>query len=424
MKQSMKTVLPGLAFRNILRNRYRTLLSGSTIMLAALGICLLFALEQGMISDMETNVIHDVTGNIRVRTEMFSKNERIQPLQFFIPRTDDLIRHIEQLDGITGVEQRITVSASVYRADKIESVTLTGIPFTTTRLFSNRSTNFIEGNKSELNGPGRQAVITKTLSDALDLHKGDKFTFFMRTAAGGSNGATFTVAAVVHFGDTDFNTMRCFLDWKELSALLRMEGNAEELLVYTRKNMTASETAGTVRQIQLLGGTAAETRLEVLPWKQTGSIYALFDLIDTIYFFLAVVFFLLASTVIFNTTMMSVLERRKEIGTLVSLGMPRKDISLMVILEISMTAATAALIGILVAAGLIHLWHTSGFNMYTAGGSAVDGMNMSAWIYPSLSFRRFVMVFVTGVCIAVAACIGPARQALKVEPAEALRTET
>lgn len=425
-KQSAGSILPAMAFRNIMRNRQRTLLSGSTIALVALVVCLIFALEEGAVSDMKNNVINDVTGNIRIRNEKYSENERIQPLQFFIPETERLSRQIEGIDGVTGTEQRITAAASIYKDDKIETAILTGVPYDRTRLFSNRNTAFIEGSSSELGKGQKTAVITQTLSDALNLHAGDKFTFFTRTAAGGSNGATLTVAAVVHPGDTDFNSMRCFMDWRELSSFLRMDGNASEIFVYTQENLSDAENEGIVRNIQALqqgSSTASETPLEVLPWKKTGSIYALFDLMDTVYFFIAVVFFLLASTVIFNTTMMSVLERRKEIGTLMSLGMGKYSIFGMILLEICMTAGASALAGCAAGAVIITIWHTHGYNMYAAGGSAVGGMNLSAWIYPSLAFFRYVMVFATGVCIAAAACTVPARQAMKVEPAEALRTE-
>lgn len=425
-KESAGTVLPAMAFRNIMRNRQRTLLSGSTIALVAFIVCMLFSLEEGAVSDMKNNVVNDVTGNIRVRTERYSENERIQPLQFFIPETEELSRRIETIDGVTGTEQRITAAASIYRDGKIETAVLTGVPYDKTRLFSNKSTTFIEGNRSDIGNGQKTAVITKTLSDALNLHAGDKFTFFARTAAGGSNGATFTVAAVVHLGDTDFNSMRCFMNWRELSGLLRMDGNASEILIYTRPNMSDAENAGVGRKIQAAAQdvfTGTDVGLEIMPWKRTGAIYALFDLVDTVYFFIAVVFFLLASTVIFNTTMMSVLERRKEIGTLMSLGMGRYDIFGMILLEILMTAGAAALTGCAAGAVIINLWHTQGFNMYAAGGSAVGGMNLSAWIYPSLDFHRYAMIFITGVCIAAAACTIPARQAMKVAPAEALRTE-
>jgi putative ABC transport system permease protein len=423
-KQSGVSIIPAMAFRNLLRNRQRTLLSGSTIALVALVVCLIFALEEGAVSDMKNNVINDVTGNIRIRNEKYSENERIQPLRFFIPETESLSRQIEEIDGVTGTEQRITAAASIYKDDKIETAVMTGVSYGRTRLFTNRSTSFIEGNSSDIGKGQKTAVITQTLSDALNLHAGDKFTFFTRTAAGGSNGATLTVTAVVHLGDTDFNSMRCFMDWRGLSGFLRMDGNASEIFVYTRENMSDAESAGVVRNIQsLYKNSSAHTPLEVLPWKKTGSIYALFDLIDTVYFFIAVVFFLLASTVIFNTTMMSVLERRKEIGTLMSLGMDKYSIFGMILLEICMTAGVSALAGCAAGAAIITVWHTHGYNMYAAGGSAVGGMNLSAWIYPSLAFFRYVMVFATGVCIAAAACTVPARQAMKVEPAEALRTE-
>jgi len=146
-------------------------------------------------------------------------------------------------------------------------------------------------------------------------------------------------------------------------------------------------------------------------------------MVDIIYFFIAIVFFILAATVILNTTMMSVLERKKEIGSLMALGMEKHAITRMILLETALTATISSIIGTILSSFIIRYWGTVGFDLNAMGGSAVSGMNMSAWIYPHLAFFRYIWVAAVGAIIAVIACISPARMALRVEPAEALRTE-
>jgi len=421
----MKSFLPEMALKNILRNKRRTILSGSTIALVAMAICLLLSLEEGAISDMEKNIIDGTTGNLRIQNEKYTQNIRIMPLQFYIPNTTKIVNAIESLEGIQEVEKHIVSTVSIYRKDKITSASLMGLTLSNNRLFNNKSTTVIEGMLPKSEHSERLAVITQSLSSSLNIHVGDKFTFFTRTASGGTNGLTVTIAAVIYVGNTDYNGMQFFMDWQEISQILRMGGNAQSLLIYTTQNFPEKNIPTLIHKISNLSQikNLEDTQLEIKEWQQVSSLFELFSMVDIIYFFIALVFFILAATVIFNTTMMSVLERQKEMGTLMSLGMGKHTITWLILIETALTAGIAAFVGTILSSFIINYLGTIGFDLNAMGGSAVNGMNMSAWLYPHLSLYRYIWIASMGTVTSVIACIGPARMVLRIEPAEALRTE-
>lgn len=137
--------------------------------------------------------------------------------------------------------------------------------------------------------------------------------------------------------------------------------------------------------------------------------------------FIGAIFYFLAGTVIINTTMMSVLERRKEIGTLAALGMEKARIMALFLAESLWIALIGTFSG--AAAGLagIAVLGTVGLDFQKMGGASVASLSASEIIYPSVDPVTVAAVLALGVAIAVASCILPARMAARVEPAEALR---
>jgi ABC-type antimicrobial peptide transport system permease subunit len=73
-------------------------------------------------------------------------------------------------------------------------------------------------------------------------------------------------------------------------------------------------------------GPAAAARLEVQHFSEIETTYSFIEMASTAYTILGLFFFLLAGTVIVNTTMMVIFERRQEIGTLEAMGMQAREL--------------------------------------------------------------------------------------------------
>ncbi len=407
----------GLAFRNIRRNTRRTFLSGSTIAIAAMVICFMFAFEYGIIKDMEDNIRDHVSGDIRIRNLQYSKNERISPIQFYINNTNEIIQKIESLENVDKALPSITTGAMIYRNDETLQSRVTGLDFQQTDFFSGRNNVLLSGRypKPETSG----VLLSEGLALKAGLKEGDKFTFIVKTASGGTNGITVSVDGIIHIGDSDFNGINFFIDWKTLSSILRMNGNALEILVSEKDGITSSQRNALLQSIRIID----PENLEAVEWNDVNLIVQMFQYVDVMFFFFALFFFVLASTVIFNTTMMSVLERKKEIGTLLALGLDAKPVSLIFLLESFFISSIASFVGIFFGFIGISIMHTYGFDIGAMGGNSMSGLNFSSYIYPSLNAGRYILVFLTGVITACMACIIPANLTFTIQPAEALRTE-
>jgi hypothetical protein len=87
--------LAAVAFRNIRRNRRRSLLSGLAIALSTLFIAFMFSLVGGMMRDYRSNVERYLTGHVRLRNRDYDANEQLNPLHLSVPGYEELVARLE-----------------------------------------------------------------------------------------------------------------------------------------------------------------------------------------------------------------------------------------------------------------------------------------------------------------------------------------
>ena len=160
--------------------------------------------------------------------------------------------------------------------------------------------------------------------------------------------------------------------------------------------------------------------LNIVPWYEVSGFYGFIKMAGVIFLVYSLIFFLLASTVIFNTMMMSVLERKKEIGTLAALGMGKTRIVALFLSEATLIALVGTGAGLAIGGSLVAFWSHFGFDLEAMYGTDIKGLGYSKLIYPALETGQYFLIFVTGIVISLAASYLPARMASKIEPAEAL----
>jgi ABC-type antimicrobial peptide transport system permease subunit len=138
-------------------------------------------------------------------------------------------------------------------------------------------------------------------------------------------------------------------------------------------------------------------------------------------FYIGIILFALAFGII-NTMLMAVLERSKELGMLMAIGMNKRRVFGMIMLESVFLTLTGALIGMGISAVLIAIFAKTGIplNMWAEG---LEAIGFSATVYPMVTATNYMDITILVIITGIVASIWPARKALKLNPAEALRTE-
>jgi putative ABC transport system permease protein len=197
---------------------------------------------------------------------------------------------------------------------------------------------------------------------------------------------------------------------------LKMDNEATEVLVVLEDSRRVDEFA---EKSGAIISNLGRDELSVTAWTKVNMIYGLIRYAKNIYNIFALVFFLLASTVIVNTTMMVIYERMREIGTVAAMGMTPREIVRLFFLEAFFIGAIAAFIGVLVGVAITLPLSRTGMD-FTQVMEGVD-MEISSIIYPQLNLRSTIFVFFYATIIASLASLIPSRKAARIEPVKALR---
>jgi len=161
----------------------------------------------------------------------------------------------------------------------------------------------------------------------------------------------------------------------------------------------------------------------VLTWKELSPDAGMMADFMTIYYYIimGVIFFALAFGII-NTMLMSVLERIKELGMLMAIGMNKKRVFNMIMLETIFLTLVGSISGMLIGGALIGVFGTTGLN-FSSVQEGFEAVGWSAIVYPNINLGFFFGVTLMVIIVAILSSIIPARKALKLNPVEAIRIE-
>jgi putative ABC transport system permease protein len=422
-----------IALRNVARNKRRSLLSGTAIAVATLAVVLLFSLIAGMLGDTVSIALTYDTGHVQVRHPEFGRYQHLSPVHLAVTDAEAVQAQLAALPEVAAVLPRVRFGGAIYREDQNHAVFGIGIDFgreiaaaalRRPQLAEEAGAaadldQFVRAWRLDLFGgelpdpEARELVMAKTLADELGVSVGDKLTILTRTAVMSSQAWTFRVSGLVGFPIGGLSRV-VLLPIGAAQQFLQLDasGAVTDVLVYTDRDDRVPTLAGAVQ-------AAVGDRLEVRSWTEENAMYRLFQLATRIYDIIALVFFLLATTVIVNTTMMVVYERMREIGTIAALGMTGAQITRLFFLEALFIGVAAALVGVGIGVAVVVPLSQVGID-YTEAMEGVE-LNMSNIIYPQLSLRSTVLVLCYSIAVTAAASFWPTRKAARLHPVTALR---
>lgn len=409
----MTIKLPELAFRNIFRNLRRSILSGVAIAVASMSIVILFALVEGMQSDMAKNLTSYYTGQVRVRNAEFAKYERYNPLHLSID-TNAVAAVAKEIPGVKSMTPRISFPASLYLNERNHGVLGIGADFATEAAFIDFASLLREG---RLPAPGANEMLIGTaLARDMKLAVGDKVTMLTSTAQRGTNAITLKIVGIAAFPVGAMNSKTIWMPLDRSQYLLRMDSQAQELLILTEKGFKEKTVASSLKQA-LLDKLGLDT--ETKAWTDLAELYNLLVMAKMVYYVIGMFFLLLGSTVIINTTMMVIFERMREIGTLSALGMQGKELTKLFLLEGAFISTVGAFIGTLIGFLIVLYFSKAGMD-FTDVMSGID-MEISSVLYPKVNLLTTFLVWIYSIAVSTLATFIPSRRASKIQPVEALR---
>ncbi len=237
-----------------------------------------------------------------------------------------------------------------------------------------------------------------------------------QTPTGEMHSAMFRVRGVYRTSNTAFDARVAYVNLNDLVPVSGLDpGQVHEVAVI----------CSDIRKVPSVAKSIASkfSHLKIRPWDEVSPEIALYsalgDFMGMIY--VVIILFALAFGII-NTMMMSVLERFREFGMLMAIGMNRVRVFTMIMLESVFLTFTGGVVGVLLSTTFVMIFSHTGidFGMWAEGFEAIG---YSSVVYPHITFANYVQITFLVIVTGMLASLWPARRALKLNPMQALRIE-
>ena len=237
--------------------------------------------------------------------------------------------------------------------------------------------------------PNHEAVIGVDLAKKLQVEVGGELILIGQGSDGSVANDLFTVKGIVRTGNVAIDKAGVYLHAAELQEFLVLEGELHEILALTRQKEDIEPYIASVESTLQGAGLMKDSDDEVYsvqPWWVTDK--QIFDMLNvqaSAIDFMTYIILFVAAFGILNTMMMSVFERTRELGVLRALGISRSRMVLMVMMESTVLASFACVLGLFLGFGMASYLVAYGLDFSTGNDEGFSMMGL--FLIPSFTAR-------------------------------------
>ncbi len=401
-----------VAWRNIWRNKVRSFVVITAVTVGIFAGVWSAAFFKGMMNQRIDKVINTELSNIQVHEPDFRKTSEFSN---YIPDADTLADEIRKIPGVRGVSNRMVVQSMASSAETAAGVVIMGVNPKNESKVTNIYEKIIDGKYFE--GISRNpVVIGKKLAEKLNVRVHSKIVITIQDLDNNIVSGAFRIAGIFSTNNNMYDESHIFVRYSDLSKLSAFPAGAgHELAISLTDNDLQPQVQKQV--------TALAKGLEVMNWKELSPEMSYLTETMDLYMYVFIIIILLALLFgIINTMLMVVMERTKEIGMLMAIGMHKFRIFWMIVIESVLLSLVGGIFGIIIGAlvSKIGETHPIDLSMWAEGYQA---LGYDAYVYTTLQPVLVINVALLVVVTGVLAALYPAYKALKNDPADALRIE-
>jgi ABC-type lipoprotein release transport system permease subunit len=402
------------AFRNLIRHWRRTSI---TIVAMTFGLTVNFWLDcmlRGRNEEVARLVTSSFTGNFQIYTKLFFEEKTISS------QLDLDENQVQQAIGPQGdFSLRTHLPSLISSGETSAPILLEGIRPESEKKVSTLAENIKSGDflSTEATCSPGEILIGTRLAKSLKVDLGEKVVLLTQSADGSLGNELFRVKGIYETGSSNFDKAYAFT--QEKCAFQLGQVRAPHEVVVRVKNTEDQEQVfdrlkPLVKQDQIL-----------MTWRE--SLPAVARMVKVNNAIMGLVSIILLVVVILgfvNTLLMSVLERTREIGMMMAIGITPAQVQSLIVLEALLIAVFSSVISIILGLLIVLYYQKTGFNLAVFVGENFDAdqINLGLIIYPKISMWPFFKVIGLSLVTVFISVLLPAHRASNLSPVDALRS--
>jgi putative ABC transport system permease protein len=326
-----------LAWRNLWRNRRRTLITGASIMFAVFFAVLIQSMNRGSHEYMIDNMARFHTGFIQLQDSRFES----EPSLDNVFEMDDALfeRIAETHPNISFLVPRLETFMLAASEQQTRGAYVMGIEADLEHQLNGLKDHLKSG---RFFTPGEGAVVMgEGLAGRLDVAVGDTLVLLGQGRFGTTAAGKFPIAGLVKHPMFEMNDQRVYMSLPDLQWVVSAEGMITTLLVTPERVRDTDGVAASVRESMTENG---EFTVKTWPELMPELLQAIeFDMASA--YVMSAILYIVIAFGLFGTILMMTLERVREFGVLLSIGMKRPSLSLVLFLESLLIGVIGVLAG-------------------------------------------------------------------------------
>jgi len=399
-----------LAWRNIFRNKRRTIIAGIAIGIGLASMIFVDALVIGMRDSM----IHSATSSFLGEGQIHRNGFRdTYAVDLTINDIDSTLARLAQEPGVAHFTPRVLTLAMISSPANVTAVSMVGVEPSTEQYLSQIDDAMVEG-EYFADGGERDLVIGRELAEILEVGLGDRIVITAAQAYTGDLAQEmFRVSGIYFFNVTEMDRSMAFVRLDKAAAMLNLDGEAHEIAlaftdpVYGTDKDHSFWKKYAVDDNEAIGWTVLLPQLEAALAMSSFSTYLI-----------GIILFSIVALGITNTLFMSLYERMFEFGVMRAVGTQPLAMGRLILFEAGALAVVSIVLGTILGYAVTSIYLHVGIDY---SGIEFAGATFRDLMYPVMQTEQYIKfpfwVFVFTIVIA----LYPAIYAARLKPAEAMR---
>ena len=391
--QSMKANLK-LAWRNLWRNKRRTLITVGSIFFGVLLSAYMTSMQEGSYEKMVDMVVKYYSGFMQIHHEEYWENKSINNTFELDPELKKQILNYKEVDYVIPRLESFALASS---ENLTKGVIVLGISPEKEHQLMSLADRVIKGEYLEKNDNG--LIIGEGLAKYLKLGVNDTLVMISQGYHGISAAGKYPIRGLVKHASPELNKMIVFMDLANCQDFFSAENRLSSLVVNVKE---LDDLHTSLRKIR----SELPSPYSIMSWEEMSP-----DLVQQIEsdraggVIMKMIVYIIIGFGILGTIMMMIAERRKEFGVIIAIGMQRKKLAAILFFETIFIGMVGAISGLIVSIPLLIFQHNHPIPLTGKTAQAMENYGFEPFMFfslePPVFWQQALTVFIFTVIISV-----------------------
>ena len=402
-----------IAWRNIYRNKKRSLITITSVFAALLLIILMRALQFGFYDKLIETVVESYAGYVEIHADGFWDN---QSLDNSMQVDQQLLDDIQSVEGVENIVQRLQTFSLISVGEKTKGGVINGINLSEEQKITDWNKKMVSGS---FDLSDNEIIIAKGIAEFFDISENDTLILYGQGYRGMMAAGKYPVKGVIDLKNPDLNKIGLFMTMESVRNYVSSDEISTHIIIGKEKYYDEGKIVEDL-------GLILSDDYEVMTWKET-----LPEIEQTITadsaggLIMAFILYVIVVFGMFGTVLMMTEERKYEFGVLISIGMSRIRLFGIILVETIILSMVGVVLAVMVTYPISIYYNINPIDMAILMGDGanqmIEEMGFSPMIPMSISWdiplSHSLVIFIFSLLIS----IYPAIKISKLNPVKSMK---